>query len=173
MDNWETGLPKESLCARCGRNIQEVKCSAEVHGPNSCRFECSFCGFTNSGPDDQCMRELHLTVGISTQASETVSLPDEVNRLIGEIVTNFALAENNFNKLLPEQFRGTRPFLSNDIKVMRRLLSSIEPKFLDAVQRIIDLAEDISPVRHNLAHGQMIMRASHETTPFCRRREEL
>lgn len=161
-DNRETGLPNESLCARCGLNIQEVKCSADIHGPNLCNFECPFCGFENSGPDDQCLREIRVVNKITMPASEGVSLPDEVNRLIGEIITNSALSENLLNRLLPEGDRGNRPYFSKDIETMKQMLWKVEPKYHEVVQRIVDLAEEISPVRHNLAHGQMILRALSE-----------
>ena len=159
-DNRETDLPNESLCSRCGRHIQEVKCSADNHGPNLCRFECPYCGFVNTGPDDRCLREMRVQTNISMPASEGVSLPDEVNRLIGEIVSNHALAENLVNRLLPEGYRGNRSHFAKDIETMKQMVWKIDPKYHEAVQRMVNLVEEISPVRHNLAHGQMILRAS-------------
>ena len=159
MDNWERDTEDEAaLCARCRRAIQEVKCSADNHGPNLCRFECPYCGFVNSGAALQCMREIHLKFDISRRASEIVSLPDEVKILVGEIVINYALAENLFSLLLPEQYRGTIPHFSNDKKTMQRLLSKMGLPHRNAIQQVISLSEDISHTRHNLAHGRTDLR---------------
>ena len=159
FDSWERDREDEvALCARCGREIQEVKCSAGNHGPNLCRFECLYCGFVNSGAALQCTRELHLTFNISRQASETVSLPDGVKSLVGEIVTSYALAENLFSLLLPEKYRGTIPHFSNDIKTMKKLMPKMVLPHRDTIQQVIGLSEDISATRHNLAHGRIDLR---------------
>ena len=157
--NWQRDSDDQAaLCARCGQAIQEVKCSADNHGPNLCRFECPYCGFVNSGTALQCTREIHSKFEIVRRASEIVSLPDEVKILVGEIVINYALAENLFQLLLPEQYRGTKPYFSGDKKTMQGLLSKMLLPHCDAIHQIINLLEEISHTRHNLAHGRTDMR---------------
>ena len=104
------------------------------------------------------MREIHLKFDISRRVSEIVSLPDEVKILVGEIVINYALAENLFSLLLPEQYRRTIPHFSNDKKTMQRLLSKMGLPHRNAIQQVISLSEDISHTRHNLVHGRTDLR---------------
>ena len=99
-------------------------------------------------------------MNLSRPVSSNFSLPDDVNRLIGEIITNYALAENLVNGMLPERCRGKRPEFAQDIVKLEQIVGRLDSPLGCVVQPIIELVRELAPVRHNLVHGHMNLRTS-------------
>ncbi len=144
-----------------------------------CRFLCSDCGEEYETDEGRCIRELRLewTVGmpISTDIREAQTrMPTEVKQAIGEILMDYALAENTLREVLqqlPEH--RERSYISEDLKRLEKWLPHILEQtpgkdwqkkwrgdFDECVKDLRRALDAVYSKRNALAHGQLVGNSS-------------
>ena len=95
------------FCPACGWNTCHNKCVTLDHDVNECNFPCSSCGAV-TGVVGSCVREIHVSSNVSMpivldhNREPLGTLPETVKIAVGEVILDFALAENNLRELLKE-----------------------------------------------------------------------
>ena len=162
------------LCIKegCGGSYGKCMVSPDCHGkprvsPDSClagvpadpcRFACSACGHVLRG---KCLAGLTLALELRMEDPELLpTLSKEVLAKWGEVIYKYAWLERKVYKFLPDQGRGKRAELSKDLAYLEKTLAEehvSNSHAYELLRELCPLLRDISPRRHDLSHGALVM----------------
>lgn len=136
-----------------------------------CRFLCSDCGEKYQTDEGRCIRGISLntivSMPVSADTRETqTSVTKDVMQAVGEVLMEYALAENTLRELLKELpgYRERSP-ISEDVRRLQMQLPGIlkktsEEKLKVAFQKcakdMLSALDAVHSKRNVLAHGQLI-----------------
>ena len=150
------------------------------HSSEACRFLCQDCGeeFETDGPG--CIQgiaiKMNFTMPIAASAEESqTAVPKEVTQAIGEILIEYALAENTLWRLLKElPGHRERGAIARDMNRLEESLPKIlqstpdveglRSAFESCVRDLRTALDAINSKRNALAHGQLVGSVSETIT---------
>ena len=160
------------FCPSCGWNTQHNKCVAPPEH-NECNFPCSRCGAV-TGVVGSCVREIHMSLNVSMpivldhNREPLETLPERVKIAVGEVILDFALAENNLRELLKE-LPGycAKSYIADDIRRLKDVREALVAQAksisnelgdatLEGVQRLVRAYGEAARYRNALSHGQAV-----------------
>ena len=150
-----------------------AKCQVHLHNPDSeakCWFRCSDCGKEFPQGAFGCLRKIVLNLQarypVTASGGETqTQIPQAVVQAIGEILVEYALAENTLRYLLqklPQHDEGST--ITQDLKRLKQWLpiileqtpdEELREAFAECVRDLGTAFRDVRRKRNILSHGQL------------------